>query len=124
MELSRKTNTLFLSPELIQRPPCSLTASWQHQMKTPNSTFCLCSAQLQPIHEILRRSDLTNMETKRQHLKRALDEYLQEFNACRCGPCQNDGEPILVGDTCICQCQLGYEGHACEQSKRPGKVLV
>ncbi|XP_035189460.1 complement component C8 alpha chain [Oxyura jamaicensis] len=76
--------------------------------------------ELQPIHEILRRSDLSNMETKRQHLKRALDDYLLEFNACRCGPCQNDGEPILVGDTCACQCQPGYEGHACERSRRPG----
>ncbi|NWX12688.1 CO8A protein, partial [Aegotheles bennettii] len=75
--------------------------------------------ELQPIHEILRRSNLGNMETKRQNLKRALEEYLSEFNACRCGPCQNNGEPVLVGDTCSCQCQPGYTGLACEQTKRP-----
>ncbi|NWS56751.1 CO8A protein, partial [Chunga burmeisteri] len=76
--------------------------------------------ELQPIYEILRRSNLGDMETKRQNLKRALDDYLLEFNACHCGPCQNNGEPILVGDTCFCQCRPGYEGPACEQTKRRG----
>ncbi|KAJ7423919.1 Complement component C8 alpha chain [Willisornis vidua] len=78
--------------------------------------------ELQPIHEILRRSNLGNMESKRQNLKRALDEYLLEFNACRCGPCQNNGEPILVGDTCSCQCRPGYRGPACEHTMRRGGV--
>ncbi|XP_017661216.1 PREDICTED: complement component C8 alpha chain [Lepidothrix coronata] len=78
--------------------------------------------ELQPIHEILRRSNLGDMETKRQNLKRALDEYLLEFNACRCGPCQNNGEPILVGDTCSCQCNAGSRGPACEQTERRGGV--
>ncbi|XP_009867942.1 PREDICTED: complement component C8 alpha chain isoform X2 [Apaloderma vittatum] len=76
--------------------------------------------ELQPIHEILRRSNLSNVETKRQNLKRALDDYLLEFNACHCRPCQNNGEPILVGDTCFCQCQPGYGGAACEQTNRRG----
>ncbi|XP_063200983.1 complement component C8 alpha chain [Chroicocephalus ridibundus] len=76
--------------------------------------------ELQPIHEILRRSNLGDMETKRRNLKRALDDYLSEFNACRCGPCQNNGEPILVGDTCFCQCRPGDGGPACEQTKRQG----
>ncbi|XP_074008358.1 complement component C8 alpha chain [Numenius arquata] len=76
--------------------------------------------ELQPIHEILRRSNLGDMEAKRQNLKRALDDYLLEFNACRCGPCQNNGEPILVGDTCFCQCRPGDGGPACEQTKRRG----
>ncbi|KAK2543174.1 complement component C8 alpha chain [Columba livia] len=76
--------------------------------------------ELQPIHEILRRTNLGNMETKRQNMKRALDDYLLEFNACRCGPCQNNGEPILVGDVCFCQCRPGYGGAACEQTRRQG----
>ncbi|NWU92160.1 CO8A protein, partial [Upupa epops] len=76
--------------------------------------------ELQPIHEILYRSNLGDMETKRQNLKRALDEYMLEFNACRCKPCQNNGEPILVGDACFCQCPPGYRGPACEQATRQG----
>ncbi|EMP36499.1 Complement component C8 alpha chain [Chelonia mydas] len=74
--------------------------------------------ELQPIHEILRRSNLGAIETKRQNLKRALDDYLTEFNACRCGPCQNNAEPMLLGDTCVCQCPQGYEGPACEKTIR------
>ncbi|NXN91025.1 CO8A protein, partial [Rhinopomastus cyanomelas] len=76
--------------------------------------------ELQPIHEILRRSNLGDMETKRQNLRRALDEYMLEFNACRCEPCQNNGEPILVGDACFCQCPPGYRGPGCGQIKRQG----
>ncbi|NXI49816.1 CO8A protein, partial [Chloroceryle aenea] len=77
--------------------------------------------ELQPIHEILRRSNsLGNVETKRQNLKRALEDYLLEFNACRCGPCHNNGEPLLVGDTCFCQCRPGYRGPACQQTERKG----
>ncbi|XP_057265242.1 complement component C8 alpha chain isoform X2 [Pezoporus wallicus] len=79
--------------------------------------------ELQPIHEILRRSNLGNVETKRQHLKWALDDYLLEFNTCRCGPCQNNGEPVLVGDTCFCQCRPGYRGPACEETKRQGSKM-
>ncbi|XP_061859935.1 complement component C8 alpha chain isoform X2 [Colius striatus] len=76
--------------------------------------------ELQPIHELLRRSNLRDMETKRQHLRQALDDYLLEFNACRCRPCQNNGEPILVGDTCFCECRPGDEGAACQHTKRRG----
>ncbi|KAG6931183.1 complement C8 alpha chain, partial [Chelydra serpentina] len=76
--------------------------------------------ELQPIHEILRRSNLDDIETKRQNLKRALDDYLTEFNACRCGPCQNNAEPMLLGDACVCQCPQGYEGPACEKTRRKG----
>lgn len=77
--------------------------------------------QLQPIHEVLRRSNLGGMESKRQHLKRALDEFLLEFSPCRCGQCQNNGEPVLLGDTCSCHCRPGYRGPACEQGQRPGE---
>ncbi|NXO44032.1 CO8A protein, partial [Locustella ochotensis] len=80
----------------------------------------LIDFQLQPIHEILRRSNLAHMENKRQHLKRALEEFLLEFSPCRCGKCQNNGEPVLVGDTCHCQCRPGYRGAACELTGRRG----
>ncbi|NWR28519.1 CO8A protein, partial [Tachuris rubrigastra] len=79
--------------------------------------------ELQPIHEILRRSNLGDMETKRQNLKRALDEYLLEFNTCRCGPCQNNGEPFLVGDSCSCECHPDSSGPACEKTKRRDGVM-
>ncbi|XP_034978943.2 complement component C8 alpha chain [Zootoca vivipara] len=77
--------------------------------------------ELQPITEILPRTNLANIEAKRQNLKRALDEYLIEFSACRCGPCQNNGEPVLMGSSCVCECQLGSEGPACENTRQRGR---
>ncbi|XP_062994457.1 complement component C8 alpha chain [Elgaria multicarinata webbii] len=79
--------------------------------------------ELQPVHELLRRTSLAHIEPKRQNLKRALDEYLMEFNACRCGPCQNNGEPMLMGGTCVCECSVGSQGPACENTRRTGHPI-
>ncbi|XP_037356498.1 complement component C8 alpha chain [Talpa occidentalis] len=74
--------------------------------------------EMQPIHELLRHTSLGPLETKRQNLRQALDQYLMEFNACRCGPCLNNGKPILDGTSCKCQCPLGRQGQACEQMEQ------
>lgn len=76
--------------------------------------------QMQPIYELLRHTDLGPLETKRQNLRRALDQYLMEFDACRCGPCFNNGEPILDGTNCRCQCSMGRQGEACERTVLEG----
>ncbi|NXA31504.1 CO8A protein, partial [Eudromia elegans] len=77
--------------------------------------------ELQPIHEIVRRSRAAQAGARRQHLRRALQGYLAEFSACRCAPCRNGGEPVLAGDTCVCHCPPGYGGPACERTRRPGR---
>ncbi|ETE67555.1 Complement component C8 alpha chain, partial [Ophiophagus hannah] len=74
--------------------------------------------ELQPIYELLSRTSLGNMETKRTNLKRALYQYLMEFNTCRCGPCKNNGEPILLGATCVCECKQGYLGPDCGETEK------
>ncbi|XP_036113161.1 complement component C8 alpha chain [Molossus molossus] len=71
-----------------------------------------------PIHELLRHTNLGPLEAKRRNLERALDQYLAEFNACRCGPCFNNGVPILSGTSCKCQCPLGRQGSACQQMEQ------
>ncbi|XP_048353997.1 complement component C8 alpha chain [Sphaerodactylus townsendi] len=76
--------------------------------------------EIQPIYEILHRTSLAHIETKRQNLKRAVNEYLNQFNPCRCGPCQNNGEPMLIESSCICQCRQGSSGAACENTRRAG----
>uniref|UniRef100_H3B2C0 Complement C8 alpha chain n=1 Tax=Latimeria chalumnae TaxID=7897 RepID=H3B2C0_LATCH len=78
----------------------------------------LIDFELQPIYELLHRSKLHHIQTKAQNLRRAWEEYIIEFNACRCGPCQNNGEPILDGHNCICKCPVGYDGLACEKTNR------
>ncbi|XP_037683034.1 complement component C8 alpha chain [Choloepus didactylus] len=76
--------------------------------------------EVQPIHELLRHTNMGPLEAKRQNLRKALDQYLLEFNACRCGPCFNKGEPILEGTSCRCQCPLGRQGPACEKMVQEG----
>uniref|UniRef100_A0A8D2ARQ4 Complement C8 alpha chain n=1 Tax=Sciurus vulgaris TaxID=55149 RepID=A0A8D2ARQ4_SCIVU len=76
--------------------------------------------EMQPIYDVLRHTNLGPLETKRQNLRQALDQYLMEFNACRCGPCFNNGEPILEGTSCRCQCGLGRQGPACERMELEG----
>ncbi|XP_044158219.1 complement component C8 alpha chain [Bufo gargarizans] len=75
--------------------------------------------ELQPIHEGLQLTGLSGIEMRRQNLKRAYDDFLIEFNSCRCGPCHNNGEPILDNNVCSCLCPAGYEGPSCEQTSRP-----
>lgn len=44
----------------------------------------------------------------------ALEEYLQEFDSCKCAPCPNNARPVLSGTECLCVCQTGTYGPNCE----------
>lgn len=44
----------------------------------------------------------------------ALEEYLQEFDSCKCAPCPNNARPVLSGTECLCVCQTGTYGSNCE----------
>lgn len=52
--------------------------------------------------------------TKRRHLRRALLQYMDEFDTCKCAPCPNNAKPILSGTECKCVCQTGTYGTNCE----------
>ncbi|XP_059213661.1 complement component C6 [Centropristis striata] len=53
--------------------------------------------------------------TKRRHLRKALLQYLDEFDTCKCSPCPNNAMPFLSGTECKCICQTGTFGSNCEQ---------
>uniref|UniRef100_A0A8P4KJ15 Complement component 6, duplicate 2 n=1 Tax=Dicentrarchus labrax TaxID=13489 RepID=A0A8P4KJ15_DICLA len=53
--------------------------------------------------------------TKRRHLRKALLQYSDEFDACKCAPCPNNARQILSGTECKCVCQTGTFGTNCEQ---------
>uniref|UniRef100_A0A8C7V4G7 Complement component 6, duplicate 1 n=1 Tax=Oncorhynchus mykiss TaxID=8022 RepID=A0A8C7V4G7_ONCMY len=53
--------------------------------------------------------------TKRRHLTRALVEYLEDFDSCKCAPCPNNARAVLSGTDCQCICQTGTYGPNCEQ---------
>ncbi|XP_034047517.1 complement component C6 [Thalassophryne amazonica] len=53
-------------------------------------------------------------KTKRRHLRKALQQYLEEFDTCKCAPCPNNARPVLSGTECKCVCQTGTFGPNCE----------
>ncbi|KAJ0057639.1 hypothetical protein NL108_011581, partial [Boleophthalmus pectinirostris] len=68
--------------------------------------------KLRPLVELVR--GLPCAVTKRRHLRRALLQYLDEFDPCKCSPCPNNGQAVLEGTQCLCVCQTGTYGANCE----------
>ncbi|XP_072505704.1 complement component C8 alpha chain [Notamacropus eugenii] len=91
--------------------------SWGRSLKNNPAVI---DFELLPIFAVLRQSNLGRHEHKWQNMRRALDEYLAQHDSCRCGPCINNGEPILKGTDCQCQCPQGRSGLACERMEEQG----
>ncbi|XP_072297255.1 complement component C8 alpha chain [Eucyclogobius newberryi] len=82
----------------------------------------LIDFEVMPIFELVRLSTSAGHVGQRlASLERGFDDYLQEFDSCRCSPCFHGGLPILSGMSCTCQCREGYDGEACEKTNRPDK---
>ena len=77
---------------------------------------CVCvrtCVQVSSIIDLVRRVPCA--VTKRRHLRRALLQYLDEFDSCRCAPCPNNARAVLSGTECTCVCQTGTFGSHCEK---------
>lgn len=69
--------------------------------------------KLAPLYELVKEVPCASV--KRLYLKRALEEYFDEFDPCHCQPCQNGGLAIVLGTQCQCHCKPYTFGSACEQ---------
>lgn len=69
--------------------------------------------KLTPLYELVKEVPCASV--KRLYLKRALEEYLDEFDSCHCQPCQNGGMASVEGTQCQCHCKPNTFGVACEQ---------
>ncbi|XP_072680880.1 complement component C7 isoform X1 [Canis lupus baileyi] len=69
--------------------------------------------KLTPLYELVKEVPCASV--KRLYLKRALEEYLDEFDPCHCRPCQNGGIATVEGTQCQCHCKPYTFGVACEQ---------
>ncbi|XP_040911937.1 complement component C8 alpha chain [Toxotes jaculatrix] len=79
----------------------------------------LIEYETMPIYELVRLSTAADhVGARLANLQRGWDEYLQQFDACRCAPCRHDGIPVLKGTSCNCICKSGYRGEACEETLR------
>ncbi|XP_011821752.1 PREDICTED: complement component C7 [Mandrillus leucophaeus] len=69
--------------------------------------------KLTPLYELVKEVPCASV--KKLYLKRALEEYLDEFDPCHCRPCQNGGLATVAGTHCLCHCKPYTFGAACEQ---------
>lgn len=81
--------------------------------------------QIMPIYELVRFSTAADhVGARLPNLQRGWDEYLQQFDSCRCAPCRHNGIPVLTGTSCKCVCKSSYQGEACEETLRRGETFV
>ncbi|KAM7147570.1 complement component C6 isoform 1-T2 [Molossus nigricans] len=69
--------------------------------------------KLAPITDLVR--NVSCAVTRRNNLRRALEEYAAKFDPCQCAPCPNNARPTLSGTECLCVCQSGTYGDSCER---------
>lgn len=104
---------LWLTTRFIQTPLKCLQPCWKFQKPDCCVHVSASCVQLLPIIDLVR--GIPCAVTKRRHLRKALLQYLQEFDTCKCAPCPNNGRPVLSGTECKCVCQTGTFGTNCEQ---------
>ncbi|NWW49979.1 CO9 protein, partial [Pedionomus torquatus] len=60
---------------------------------------------------------MRNAYLKKQHLERAIQDYISEYSVCKCEPCKNGGTLVLVDGACTCMCSSYFKGMACQIPK-------
>ncbi|XP_072228456.1 complement component C9 [Leuresthes tenuis] len=76
----------------------------------------LLSSEAEPIYNLIPLN-LPDANTRISNLKKATQDYVAEYNVCKCKPCQNGGTPVLIDGKCICMCATLFEGLACQNFK-------
>ncbi|XP_049593607.1 complement component C6 isoform X3 [Syngnathus scovelli] len=87
--------------------------SYKNWAKSVLDNPAVVDFKVEPIVDLVR--GIPCAATKRRQLKKALLQYLQEFDTCKCAPCPNNGRAFLSGTECKCVCQTGTFGPNCEQ---------
>ncbi|XP_075935885.1 complement component C6 [Anarhichas minor] len=106
------------------RPREAAALAWERQGPAPDKTSyknwaksvldnpVVVESKALPIIDLVR--GIPCAATKRRHLRKALLQYLDEFDTCKCSPCPNNARPVLAGTECQCVCQTGTFGSNCE----------
>ncbi|XP_004074560.1 complement component C9 [Oryzias latipes] len=76
----------------------------------------LLSSEPEPIY-MLVPPNMPDSNARIENLKRATQDYMAEYNVCKCKPCQNGGTLALLEGKCICICPDVFEGSACQNFK-------
>lgn len=103
------------NPALIETKvrPNTAQNSKSFRINQKNGFGGVCLIQALPIVDLVR--GIPCAVTKRRHLRKALLQYMDEFDTCKCAPCPNNARPVLSGTECKCVCQTGTFGKDCEK---------
>uniref|UniRef100_A0AAQ5Y1K9 Complement component 6 n=1 Tax=Amphiprion ocellaris TaxID=80972 RepID=A0AAQ5Y1K9_AMPOC len=93
--------------------PAPDRTSYKNWAKSVLENPAVVEYKLLPIIDLVR--GIPCAATKRRHLRKALLQYLEEFDTCKCAPCPNNARPVLSGTECKCVCQTGTFGTNCER---------
>ncbi|XP_018409888.1 PREDICTED: complement component C9 [Nanorana parkeri] len=104
-----------------------LNAKLQHDEKIDIDDFVAWAASLgdnpvvlkpktSPIYTLIP-IDMKEAYTKKQHLEKAIHDYIEEYSTCKCQPCRNGGTLLVVDGECWCKCPDRFTGVACQTSK-------
>nr|XP_019968299.1 PREDICTED: complement component C6 [Paralichthys olivaceus] len=93
--------------------PAPDRTSYKNWAKSVLDNPAVVDYKLLPIIDLVR--GIPCAVTKRRHLRKALLQYLEEFDTCKCAPCPNNARPVLSGTECKCVCQTGTFGTNCER---------
>ncbi|XP_056402042.1 complement component C9 [Hyla sarda] len=76
----------------------------------------IISRKLSPIYSLVP-VNLRDAYKKTRNLEHAIEDYIDEYNVCKCQPCQNGGTLVLLDGECMCKCPMDHTGVACEKAK-------
>uniref|UniRef100_A0A3Q3WFD4 Uncharacterized protein n=1 Tax=Mola mola TaxID=94237 RepID=A0A3Q3WFD4_MOLML len=93
--------------------PAPDRTSYKNWAKSVLENPAVVESKMLPIIDLV--AGIPCAATKRRHLRRALLQYLDEFDTCKCAPCPNNARPVLSGTECKCVCQTGTFGSDCEK---------
>lgn len=113
--------SLKYNPALIEQ---EVSSDFTYKGTNTTVSFITLFSQIMPIYELVRFSTAADhVGARLANLRRAWEEYMQQFDPCRCAPCRHNGIPLLTGTSCKCICKSGYQGEACEETLRRGKPI-
>ncbi|KAM6902069.1 complement component C9 [Xenentodon cancila] len=84
----------------------------------------LLNSVSEPIYMLIPL-DMPDANSRISNLKQATQDYVAEYNVCKCKPCHNGATVALLDGKCVCLCPHEFEGIACQnfkgdKAKNPG----